>query len=462
MLLEGHTAKKGMAAVRFSPNVNLGPGSAGENTAGRAASNCMTGNDSLLGGGRTARPADRGTMPRRRRPGVLRDSALALAVAVACATGTVAAATAAPARAAGHLAHLTRASSSGLAAGQTGTRSEVPWTKVGPGWALADYTTGDGKNAGPVALYLVDPQGGKYKVYQWPATTAPLRLIAWSGDKTRALLTPVTRGGIRLEQLDLITGKLTSFKLPASVGSVFGYTNPEGDNILVQQDGIARYNLAGKFQMRLIKGLQFNQAISAANGQSEVVDAPAGLDVVSNTGGVISRIRVPAVNKSGGCIPARWWSATVVLARCGVNGTINGTRLWLVPVSGAAPTALTAVRDGKGIDLADMDGWKFRSGLYVQAIGACGNQFIGKQAANGTVSVVNPPHSDGTNIVTATAGSKMLVREVFEGCFPNDALVWFDPATGSVTKVLPAPKGGWGVLDVVAYNRNGEEPSGVE
>jgi hypothetical protein len=404
-------------------------------------------------------------MPRSRRPRILGGSALALVVAVACATGSAAVANAAPVHAARHLA---RAGSSGLSRdgvlgpGQTGTRSAIPWSKVGPGWALANYTTGTGAKAGPVALYLVDPQGGKYKVYQWPATKSPLSLIAWSGDKTRALLSPVSSGGIRLDQLDLTTGKMTSIKLPTSVSAVFGYTDPEGDNILVVKDGIARYNLAGKFQMQLIKGSQFGNAISAPDGKTEVVNAPAGLDVVSNAGGVVSRLRVPAVNKSGGCSPVRWWSATVVVARCGVNGTIPGSRLWLVPVNGAAPSTLTAVRRGNENDLGDMDAWKFRSGLYVQALGACGTQFIGKQAANGTVTVVNPPHSNGTNIVAATAGNRMLVREIFEGCFPRTALVWFNPASRSVTEVLPAPKGGWGVLDVVAYNQNGEEPSGLE
>lgn len=436
-----------MTAVRFSTNAR------------------STGNDRLRSAGRTTRPALRGTMPRRRRPGLARDSALALAIAVACATGTAAAASAAPVRAAGQLARTDStepAGSTGLAAGQTGPRSTIPWAKVGPGWTLTEYTQGTYQKPRPVTLYLVDPLGGKYEIYQWPATSTPLRLIAWSGDKTRALFSPVTGKRVRLEQLVLATGKMTSFGLPASVGSVFGYTDPDGDNILVSHDGIERYDLVGKLQVQLIKGSQFYQAISAANGQTEVVNAPAGIDVVSNAGGVISRLRVPAVNKSGGCSPVRWWSATVVLARCGVNGVTDGSRLWLVPVSGDAPTALTAVRDGSGIDLGDMDAWKFRSGLYLQAAGACGSQFIGKQAASGAVAVINPPDSDGTNIVTATAGSRMLVLEVFDGCFPRSALVWFNPATGSATKVIPAPKDGYGVLDVVAYNQNGQEPSGLE
>jgi hypothetical protein len=96
--------------------------------------------------------------------------------------------------------------------------------------------------------------------------------------------------------------------------------------------------------------------------------------------------------------------------------------------------------------------------LYLQAAGPCGNQFIGKQAASGKVTELTVPHSPGTNVVTATSGSTMLVDEI-NGCTPSSALAWFNPATKSVTKVLPAPKSGYGVLGVVAYNRNGRQPS---
>jgi len=394
---------------------------------------------------------------------------LAVAVAAVCGFGATAAASAASAGHSGSFGATVRSAvaeaaarlstSRELGAGQTGSRSAVPWKKVGPGWTLAEYTTGTFKKAEPVTLYLVDPQGGKYRMYRWAATKEPWQLIDWSGDKTRALLAPTGGKAETYDQLQLATGKLTSFRLPSSVGFVLGYTHPDGVNVLATHDGIARYSLTGKLQVQLIKGRTYDEAISAPNGETEVVNGTTGVDLVSNAGGVIRSLRVPGVTRNS-CTPVRWWSTSDVLASClPRNGAAS--QLWLVPVSGAAPKALTPVRNGKGPDLGDLDAWKFKSGLYLQAAGPCGNQFIGKQAASGKVTVVTVPGSPSTNIVTATSGSTMLIREV-NGCLPSSALVWFNPATKAVTKVLPAPKNGDGVLGVVAYNQNGKQPSVLE
>ncbi|HEY1617528.1 MAG TPA: hypothetical protein VGG25_07915 [Streptosporangiaceae bacterium] len=62
-----------------------------------------------------------------------------------------------------------------LGAGQTGGRKAVPWRRVGPGWALAEYsaTRITGKfAAGATTLYLVDPQGGRYALITWRASSA--------------------------------------------------------------------------------------------------------------------------------------------------------------------------------------------------------------------------------------------------------------------------------------------------
>jgi len=393
-----------------------------------------------------------------------RSGALAVAAATVCGLGATTAASAAPTQgsfgaavrsAAAQAAARLRAGQE-LTAGQTGARTAVPWSKVAPGWTLAEYTTGTYKKAEPVTLYLLDPEGGKYQLYQWPATKTPWQLIDWSGDKSRALFEQF--GGKRpiMHQLTLATGKLTTFRLPSSVGFVLGYTHPTGQNILVSQDGVARYNLSGAFQVQLVKGNQFDQAMSAPDGATELTNGPTGPEVVSNAGGVIRRLRVPGIKKDGGCSPVRWWTSAVALVSCLPPGS-GSPQLWLVPVSGATPTALTPVRTG-GTDLGDVDAWRFASGLYVQALGACGTQFIGKQAANGKVTVVNVPHSPGNNVVVATSGDRMLVRE-FSACGPRTSVVWFNPATRAVSRALTAPAGGDGVLYVVAYNKNGEEPT---
>jgi hypothetical protein len=404
--------------------------------------------------------------------GVAVTSVVALATAAACVIGTTAAASAASTRrqhsfgaAAGTAVDRAAAglpgSQSTLADGQVGTRSQVPWRLIGPGWTLAEFTTGSDRAARPVTLYMTDPAGGRYRMYRWAASQAPWQLIAWSGDKRRALIEQP--GGKRpiMHQLALATGQVTTFRLPSAAATALSYTEPNGENILIANHGIARYSLAGTIQARLISGSEYNSVLSSASGLTEVVNGNTGVELVSNAGGLIRRLPVPGASaKLGGCLPVRWWSSGVALVSCTANTVIFAPRLWLVPVSGAAPAALTRLRNGHGPDYGDLDAWRLPSGLYVEALGGCGTRFIGKQAANGTVRVINVRGSSGNNVVVATSGNRMLVRE-FSECFPSSSLVWFNPATGSVRNALIAPAGGDGVLSVVAYDRNGQQPGNL-
>ncbi len=256
---------------------------------------------------------------------------------------------------------------------------------------------------------------------------------------------------------------MTSFKLPSIDDNVLGYTRPSGANILVSTGhGIARYNLAGRWQATLISGRQYNSAIPAPNGLTDVVGGGQGLTLIGNAGGVVRRLPVPGTDtKWGGCRPARWWNSSTVLASCWPTPpTADGlsvARLWLVPVSGAAPRAITPVGNGDDGDYGNIDGWRFPSGLYVEALGGCGTAFIGKQAPGNTkVAEVIVPGSAGNNVVVATSGDRMLVQERTE-CTPGSSIVWFNPATHAVQKVLHAPANGDGVLAVVAYDGNGKE-----
>ncbi len=388
------------------------------------------------------------------------------ATAAACVIGATAAASAATARTQrsfGAAARsVTAAAAENLAtlpAGQTGSRSQVPWPLVGPGWFLAEYTTGSYKKARPVTLYLLDPAGGRYELYHWAATTSPWQIADWSGDKSRVLLEqPGETSTVR--QLALATGTITTVHLSSRPQYVLGYTRPDGTNLLVSKNGIDRVSLSGTLQARLISGDGYSAAISAPNGTTEVVNGPAGLELISNAGGIVRRLRVPgATAKLGGCTPVRWWNSTTAVATCISNTDIGAPRVWLVPVSGAAPTALTPPRNGHDGDYGDLDAWRFGKTLYVQALGGCGTRYIGRQAASGKVTPVNVKGSSGNNAVVATSGSRMLVQE-FAECTPGSSLVWLNPATRAVQDVLMAPAtgGGEGVVAVVPYNRNGEQP----
>jgi hypothetical protein len=342
-----------------------------------------------------------------------------------------------------------------LSAGQVGTLGQVPWGDIGPGWALAEFTTGGHQVAGPVTLYLVDPEGGTYQLYRWPSTTEPWVLTAWSGDTSRALLEQVGTSQPTLHQLTLATGQITTFTLPSTVTAVLGYTRPDGENILVAQNGVVRYSLTGVFQARLSDGTGGVSAVSSPDGLTEVVNGSTGVALVSNAGGVVRVLPVPGTDATtGGCNPERWWNAADVLVACTPTGAI-GPQLWLVPVSGAAPTALTPVRTS-GPDFGDVDAWQLPTGLYLQAEPGCGPPFIARQPADSAAQVVAVP-GGAASVVVATSGDQMLVQQ-FHECVTGSSLSWFNPATSASQPVLTAPANSVGVVAAVPYDADGQQP----
>lgn len=345
-----------------------------------------------------------------------------------------------------------------LGPGQVGSLAQVPWGQIGPGWALADYTTGNHQVPAPVTLYMIDPEGGRYQLYHWPATALPWTLIAWSGDKTRVLFTGESTRS--LHELTIATGRVTSFTLPADVTYVLGYTRPDGENILAAQDGIVRYSLTGVVQGRLsVDNAAFDTIVSSPDGLTEIVNGSSGVELVSNAGKIVRQLPVPGTNPGIGCTPVRWWNASDVLVMCRPNNGTFEPQLWAVPVNGTTPMPVTQARTGTGPDLGDFNAWQLPSGLYLDALGACGTTFIGKQSANGAVQVVNVPGSSGDNEAVEASASRLLVRET-SGCVPSSSLVWFDPATNTVQQVLTAEPNAIGVYSVVAFDADGEQPQG--
>ncbi len=351
-----------------------------------------------------------------------------------------------------------------LGAGQTGTRAAVPWSKVGPGWALAMYSASQGGEAvepktGPATLYLVDPQGGKYKLITWsarsPQARAPWNLVDWSGDTRRALFSSGYAGATRehLHQLQLRTGHVSSFTLPKDVIAI-GYTRPDGLNILAEKGTaesltskltLQRYGLTGKLQKRLATVTDLGQVAYQSAGAAIAAGALHGLELISNTGGVIRSLPVPGA--SDGCSAVRWWTKGTVLASCFVTNEA-GPRLWLVPAGGAKPTALTPVRKG-GFDLGDFNAWQLSSGLYLDGYGACGTLVIGRQQRHGKEQMVSVPGAASSLIVNATRSTLMVER--INACSPGISLVWFNPATRALTVAIRDGHNQFGVTRVVPY-----------
>jgi hypothetical protein len=352
-----------------------------------------------------------------------------------------------------------------LGAGQVGSRAAVPWAKVGPGWSLVMYSAAQGgegikAKAGSMTLYLVDPGGGRYRMFTWPAHSRETQwqLMAWSGDSRRAMFVPGNDlyNNVRehVIQLQLRTGKVTSFTLPAKV-AVVGYTRPDGLNILAgRRAGVA--TTARGTLMRFSLTGQLQQTLATVRGLGNVAYQPAGLELaagskhgitlVGNAGGVIRRLAVPGV--TDGCGAVRWWAPSTILASCAVPNQ-PGPRLWLVPAGGGRPTALTPARKGDSFDQGDFNAWQLSSGLYVDGVSACGTLVIGKQPAHGPEQLVSVPGAESSLVYTATR-TRLLVERL-GGCNPGASLVWLNPATHKMTVAVPVHGLQWGVVGVVPY-----------
>jgi hypothetical protein len=346
-----------------------------------------------------------------------------------------------------------------LGAGQTGTRASVPWSKVGPGWALALFSRSTGGEGikptnGSSTLYLVDPKGGRYSLVNWAAGSAAtqLQLLGWSGDTRRALFTASGADNTeQVYQVQLRTGRISDFILPRGVTAI-GYTRPDGLNILAakgQSYGagtLERYSLSGKPQRSLARVYDISQVAYQPGGATLAGGESNGLALISNVGGVIRRLPVPGVKY--GCEPVRWWTASKILASCLVTSA-PGPQLWLVPANGSRPAALTPVRTHPTFDAGDFDAWQLSSGLYLDGYGACGTLVIGKQPAHGAEQQVNVPGADSSLIVTATRSSLMVER--INGCNPGVSLVWFNPATRKMTVAIATHGNQHGVVGIQPY-----------
>jgi hypothetical protein len=337
------------------------------------------------------------------------------------------------------------------------SRSGSPLASVGRGWTLAEYSGATSfdktpSKAGATTVYLVSPQGARTALYTWAATKDPAwRLVDWSGDKSRALFVSAKQNTVG--QLDLATRKFTSFTLPAGTQAI-SYSRPGGTAILASQqrssgDKILRYDRNGKLQKTLASGPQnaATVAVYSPDGTALAVNEARGVAEVTNSTGATRSLSTPA---GATCQPVRWWNAGTILASCLAPGTA-APRLWLVPASGARPTALTAQRSNQGPDLGDIDAWPLPSGLYLQALSGCGVIYIAKQASDGSAATVHVPQTTGNDnqIITAN-GDRLLVRAE-TSCDSSSSLLWFTPASSAVQMLIKAPAGIQGVIAAVAY-----------
>jgi hypothetical protein len=338
------------------------------------------------------------------------------------------------------------------AAAAPAARASVPWDRVGPGWILAQYTTAhpEGGASGPETLDLISPSGTRYQLVRWLDSRFAPVLLAWSPDGKRALFQVFSgKGGV--EELTLATGRLSTFVMPGMANPI-GYTTPDGLNIVAgrpsgNNTSLARYTLSGRLAHSLGTSTD-GTVLYQPSGTEFLTGASHGLKLVSNNGTQIRTLPAPGTT-TGSCTPVRWWTASTALASCDPPHG-DGPQLWLVPVSGARPHALTPPRKVSSGDLGDLDAWTLPSGLYLQAAGPCAVLQIFKQARDGAVTLVKVPHTEGDNDVLTALGARLLIQAP-TSCIGSNSLLWFNPRTGAEQWLIRAPANQIGVTVAIPF-----------
>jgi hypothetical protein len=351
----------------------------------------------------------------------------------------------------------------------------IPWAQVGPGWMLAVWSPviahRPGEKPAPneptwdkatTTLYLIDPVGGRYPITTFP-TGSTARLVDWSGDRSHALLDAAKPGSVSggtVISLDLRNGKQTTFSLVE--GSPIGYARPDGTAVLIgkghygDRPSLERVNLAGHQELIYPVGQDYKGgALPTPDGAQVVLGSSKGLALMGEDGTPGKVLPVPG--KLTACSPIRWWTATVVLARCTDAVRFSSTgQLWQVPVDGTAPTALTAVNSAQGDDpgfrgdYGDTNAWQLPSGTFLQSIGACGTMFLSRLTPDGHTARVNVPGVSSSVIVNGVSGDK-LVLVAKAGCGPGTSLLTYDPAANTYTTLLGPTVNGGSVAEAIVY-----------
>jgi TolB protein len=352
-----------------------------------------------------------------------------------------------------------------LPAGQQGSRQQVPWAQVGPGWILAEWSPT--LNGSATSLFLIDPAGGRYLLDTFPASptgSAPTSLLAWSGDGQRALFTNFGASPT-VTVLNLRTLATTQFDLTNA--SPAGFTAPAGLAILVNanvsdsgQTRLERVSLTGQLELSypasFVPGGPYDgSALYSPDGTELAVGTSVGIELMTNEG---QGVRYLNVNDSvSSCGPMRWWTRGELLVSCTPNGK-DASQDWLVPTSGATPKALTANPPTPG-DLGDGDAWQLPSGTYLQEAGACSYTYVAKLQPDGLTAPVAIPGvpSGESTVILGAQGDRLAIRNVPgspQTCAHGPGLMWFAPATNSVTPLLGGIVNGGYALSAVLFGES--------
>jgi hypothetical protein len=376
-----------------------------------------------------------------------------------------------------------------LPAGRVGSPGGIPWSLIGPGWTLVEFSTsppnanGQASGDGIISTFLVDPEGGRYLIRTWQGSVPPA-LLAWSGDGHQALL--ATGGGatgagpISYSLVALATGQVRQLQLPAGVNAV-GFTRPDGLNILAVRTGpvgykLQRYDLFGSYQATIADmprkpgqpAWDFTScgpdcgALSSPDGDTAVWGiAGDEMQLVSNAGGLTRRLHVPGSGTPSSCAPISWWNSYEVLANCAAAGAQAGaTRLWLVPADGAAATQLTGPAGTPSGNGYVNGAWPLGGQVYVTvtssaqcqaaASGPGGLGILRLGQGGSTTPIAIPDSTNNHSTVLAGVGGRLLILAQ-TSCPGTSSLLWLNPSTGATQTLLTGPATEVGVIAAVPY-----------
>lgn len=356
-----------------------------------------------------------------------------------------------------------------LGLGEEAAANTVPWSEVGPGWVLTTWSPVpaqdgfDKLGSATTTLYLVNPEGGRYPLTTFPPPGEAYtpQLIDWSGDGSHALFLDWGTSTIADKSTSLLVDLHTGAKTSVAIDGDTRFTRPDGKALLRTNSSndngpprLDRYDLTGKHQLTYpvdkLPGKFNGNYLSTPDGTRLILGTDVGLVRMGNDGTIGATLAVPGYTD---CSPTRWWDDSTILATCNVGSGTDTyfSQLWLVPVDGSAPTALTKPNDGStGPNYADLNAWKLPSGTFVQAAGGCGTLILDKLNPDGTTSRLDVPHTEGSVNVIGVDGPH-LVLQSHNGCERGVSLLDYDPATNTSTVLLGPSVNGGGVVDTVAF-----------
>lgn len=354
-----------------------------------------------------------------------------------------------------------------LPAGRQGSAASIPWSQVGQGWLLSEWSpVAPSETYQPAkrsVLYLVDPLGGRYVI---PTVATLGDLVAWSADGQRALFETQTTTSSVVSVLQLQSGRASTFTIAGSGSRSIGFTEPDGLAIIaaaqVAASGAVRVQrfdlngaLAHTYPMSFPRAGRINGGLLySPDGTELVLGTARGLELVANTGQPLRYL--PMSSRAGTCQPARWWATGVLLASCTPPNS-GIPLLWLVPTNGEPPTPLTLTPKRSSGDYGDVDAWSLSGGDYLQDLGACGYIYLARLGPGGRTTPVRVPGTaaDKSVYVLGAFHDQLALTTSFS-CSPGSvSLMWFDPATDVVTPLLGPPVNGGSVGTTLLW---GETP----